>query len=53
MAFLQGAVYSLIKAQPEFTFAAHDLMGGANYDWRRTPLIELYNRIEDWDTQER
>lgn len=44
MAFLQGAVYSRIKAEPEFIFAAYDLMGGANYDWHRTPLIALFNR---------
>jgi hypothetical protein len=43
-AFLQGAVYDRIKTQPDFLFAAYDLMGGVNYDWSATPLSALYDR---------
>ncbi len=42
--FLQGAVYCWCKNRPGEWFAMRDLMGGDNYYWNGTPLIELYNK---------
>ena len=41
-AFLQGAVYCWIKNRKGEEFAARDLVGGENADWRGTPLQVLY-----------
>lgn len=41
-AFLQGAVYCWCKNRKEEWFAARDLVGGDNYYWQGTPLIDLY-----------
>ncbi len=43
-AYIQGMVYSWAKNCPGREFAARDLVGGANFDSRRTPLIVLYDR---------
>jgi hypothetical protein len=42
--FMQGAVYCWVKNRPGEPFAVHDLMGGENSLWRRTPLIALYEK---------
>ncbi|MGA2141452.1 MAG: hypothetical protein ABSG94_03420 [Brevinematales bacterium] len=42
--FLQGAVYCWCKNKKGDWFSLRDLMGGDNYDWNGTPLIELYNK---------
>ncbi len=42
--FLQGAVYCWCKNREGEWFALRDLMGGANYFWRGTPLIALWNK---------
>lgn len=41
--FLQGAVYSWVKNQSGKRFAARDLMGGENLNWKGTPLLCLYD----------
>lgn len=43
-AFMQGAVYSWVKNRTGDSFAVRDLMGGENFDWRGTPLINLYEK---------
>lgn len=40
--FLQGAVYCWCKNNRTQPFAARDLVGGDNNDWRGTPLMVLY-----------
>ena len=42
--FLQGAIYSWCKNRPDEWFAVKDLLGGENSDWRKTPLIVLYDK---------
>ena len=42
-AFLQGAVYCWCKNRKDEWFAARDLLGGDNYYWQGTPLIQLYD----------
>jgi hypothetical protein len=42
--FLQGAVYCRVKNEKDKEFAAHDLMGGENWDWDGTPLYALYEK---------
>ena len=42
--FLQGAVYCWCKNRPHEWFALRDLMGGENYFWQGTPLIDLYEK---------
>lgn len=46
-AFLQGAVYCWCKNRKDEWFAARDFIGGDNYDWNGTPLINLYNYYLD------
>jgi hypothetical protein len=41
-AFLQGAVYCWVKNRKGEEFAARDLVGGENADWRGTPVLALY-----------
>ena len=43
-AFLQGAVYSWGKNRSGEKFAARDLVGGENYEWRGTPMVALYQK---------
>jgi hypothetical protein len=51
--FLQGAVYCWCKNRPDEWFSMRDLMGGDNYYWEGTPLLELYNKHinkgKDWE----
>jgi hypothetical protein len=42
--FLQGAVYCWVKNKEGAFFAARDLMGGKNFDWKGTPLFCLYQK---------
>lgn len=42
--FLQGAVYCWCKNNKGKWFSMRELMGGDNFDWKGTPLIELYNK---------
>ena len=42
-AFLQGAVYCWCKNRKDEWFAARDLLGGDNYYWQGTPLIQQYD----------
>jgi hypothetical protein len=42
--FLQGAVYCWCKNRPNEWFSLRVLMGGDNYDWDGTPLIDLYEK---------
>lgn len=42
LAFLQGAVYCWCKNRKDEPFAARDMIGGDNNDWRGTPLMALY-----------
>jgi len=44
--FLQGAVYCWCKNKPKEWFSLRDLMGGANFDWRGTPLQPLFLKHE-------
>lgn len=52
--FLQGAIYSWCKNNPDQWFSMRDLMGGENYYWQGTPLIVLYNKHtqkgKSWDS---
>ena len=41
-AFLQGVVYCWCKNRKDEWFAARDLLGGENYYWQGTPLMQLY-----------
>lgn len=43
-AFIQGAVYCWIKNRTGEPFAARDLAGGENRDWKGTPLLALYEK---------
>lgn len=43
-AYLQGAVYAWVKNRPGEQFAARDLFGGENFEWRGTPLYPLYEK---------
>jgi len=46
-AFLQGAVYCWNKNVTDkkiIVFAAHDLVGGVNKDWEKTPLRILFDK---------
>ncbi|MGA1939213.1 hypothetical protein [Arcobacter sp. YIC-310] len=47
--FLQGAVYCWCKNNKDKWFALRDLMGGENFDWRGTPLFNIYKKNEDKD----
>lgn len=40
--FLQGAVYCWCKNRSNEWFAARDLLGGDNYFWQGTPLMDLF-----------
>lgn len=40
--YLQGAVHSFCKNNPETAFSLRDLVGGENKDWGETPLQALY-----------
>ena len=40
--FLQGAVYCWCNNKPDEWFSLRDFMGGYNFYWQGTPLIELY-----------
>lgn len=40
--FLQGAVYSWIGNGPSREFKLQNLVGGENFNWKRTPLQPLY-----------
>ena len=43
--YLQGAVRTWCAAGKKGRqFAARDLVGGINYDWRKTPLDALYQK---------
>ncbi len=42
--FLQGAVYCWYKNRPDEWFSMRDLMGGDNYYWQGTPMLELYEK---------
>jgi len=42
--FIQGAVYCWCKNRPNEWFAMRDLMGGENFEWKRTPLYCLYQK---------
>lgn len=42
--FLQDSVNSWCNVKGKAWFAARDLVGGGNADWRGTPLYELYDR---------
>jgi hypothetical protein len=44
--FLHGAVYCWCKNKPDEWFALRDLMGGDNFYWNDTPMIELYKKHE-------
>ncbi len=46
-AFIQGAVYAWLGANPDKSFAVRDLFGGINaYVWQNTPLDPLWRRLE-------
>ena len=42
-AYIQGAVHSFCKNNPDQDFSGRILFGGANRDWRQTPLQKLYD----------
>lgn len=45
LSYLQGMVYMWCAINGNQVFAARDLMGGENYDWTGTPLVDVwYNR---------
>ncbi|MDN3501578.1 hypothetical protein QL982_02365 [Psychrobacter sp. 5A.1] len=46
-AFLQGGVYCWCKNRKDEWFSLRDLMGGDNFHWQGTPLIELYKKHKD------
>ena len=46
-AYLQGAVYCWCKNCKDEWFAARDLIGGNNYYWQGTPLIDLFEYYLD------
>lgn len=41
--YLQGAVHSFCKNNPEIAFSLRDLVGGENKDWGETPLQAIYD----------
>ncbi len=41
--YLQGAVHSFCKNNPNKAFSVRDLLGGENKDWGETPLQPIYN----------
>ena len=41
--YLQGAVHSFCKNNPDEAFSLRDLVGGENKDWGETPLQAIYN----------
>ena len=43
-AFLQGAVYCWVKNRTGEEFAARDLVGGENFEWRDTPRYVLFEK---------
>lgn len=43
-AFLQGAIYCWVKNRKGEQFAARDLMGSENFEWKGTPLFVLYKK---------
>ncbi len=45
--FLQGAVYSWCKNRKDEWFAARDLLGGDNFNWKDTPLHILFEKSND------
>ena len=48
--FLQGVVYCWCKNRKNEWFSMRDLMGGENYFWQETSLIELYNAHDNGTT---
>lgn len=40
--YLQGMVYAWCATKGKQTFAARDILGGVNFNWRNTPLQPLY-----------
>lgn len=44
--FLKGLVYCWCKNRKHEWFAARDLLGGDNYFWQDTPMIDLYLHYE-------
>jgi len=44
--FLQGAVYSWCNTRKDERFALRNFMGGDNFFWEGTPMVELYNKNE-------
>lgn len=42
--FLQGSVYSWCKNNPNQWFSIRTFMGGKNFDWKGTPLYNLYEK---------
>ncbi len=44
LAFSQGAVYVWCQVHGSAPFAARDLVGGKNWNWRNTPLQCLYDK---------
>ncbi len=45
--FLQGLVYCWCKNQPDEKFAAKDLVGDENKNWKGTPLQQVYDYYLD------
>lgn len=45
--FLKGLVYCWCKNRKDEWFAARDLLGGDNYFWQDTPMIDLYLHYEE------
>lgn len=41
--YIQGAVYSFCKNNPNSWFSVRTLFGGENTDWSNTPLNKIYN----------
>lgn len=45
--FLKGAVRTRCADYRDKQFAARDMLGGVNFDWRGTPLQALYDKYID------
>lgn len=44
--FLKGLVYCWCKNRKNEWFAVHNLLGGDNYFWQDTPLIDLFTHYQ-------